>query len=582
MKTSSRKLPFLTLLILLAAAFVCMGSLSTVYAAKQKPAVTESKITLFPDYEDYQIELTGLEEESTVSFSSTKPSVASVDEEGLVTAHKKGSTTIKVKVSQNSKKYTLKLKVTVKDPYYSVTASTEGIFVNDSFTFTVDTHGYDGDVKWTLAGSQYANLSAVSDSDCKVSGIAPGYVTLKLETLGQTETFSIRIYEGSGSLFVIHPNTAPYYSSYKSRSDYNKNTKHYFLIRSYLEKLSATGGGMLVLKEGTYTITNTLCIPSNTTILLEDGVKIVKSDYTGVSWLPATGSLFQTVAYSHTSTPFSGYKGEHDIAIIGEGGATIDINNIMCGAIVCCHVTNLTVKGIRFLNMNTYHFIELDATKNAVISGNYFAGCTASTTARKEAINIDTPDELTHGFNQTWSSFDKTPVKNIYITDNVFENLESAIGTHKYSEDKYHTDVNISGNTFINMSAYAIRAMNWKNPVIIGNVFYNTRDFSLQMTITEDGDTSTLRKGTIMLNGVVGPVITGNLFENCANPITAYHWKNFGAGKSYAITYNDLSEADIAKMKKNRIIDCDTDYIEYFYLYKDFTSETLTMYHFTE
>jgi hypothetical protein len=35
------------------------------------------------------------------------------------------------------------------------------------------------------------------------------------------------------------------------------------LLRSYLERLEKNGGGKLILKKGTYKITNTLYIPSN-------------------------------------------------------------------------------------------------------------------------------------------------------------------------------------------------------------------------------------------------------------------------------------------------------------------------------
>ena len=43
---------------------------------------------------------------------------------------------------------------------------------------------------------------------------------------------------------------------YRNCDSYNKYTKDYFVIRTYLEKLEAAGGGTLTIKKGTYKITN--------------------------------------------------------------------------------------------------------------------------------------------------------------------------------------------------------------------------------------------------------------------------------------------------------------------------------------
>ena len=84
------------------------------------------------------------------------------------------------------------------------------------------------------------------------------------------------------------------YSTYGS--DYvNKYTRDWYLFRSYLEKLEVSGGGKLIVKKGTYNITNTLCIPSNVKITFEDGVVINKTTDTHTKKFHAGVTLFEFV-----------------------------------------------------------------------------------------------------------------------------------------------------------------------------------------------------------------------------------------------------------------------------------------------
>lgn len=48
------------------------------------------------------------------------------------------------------------------------------------------------------------------------------------------------------------------------------------MIRSYLEKLEELGGETIILEAGTYSITNTLYVLSNVSLILKDGVVIKK------------------------------------------------------------------------------------------------------------------------------------------------------------------------------------------------------------------------------------------------------------------------------------------------------------------
>ncbi|MBP5330614.1 MAG: right-handed parallel beta-helix repeat-containing protein [Lachnospiraceae bacterium] len=539
---------------------------------RKKPALKKSAITLYAGWKGCEIAIKNLDEEDTVTYESTKEKVATVDEEGYITPIKKGSTKIKITITDpDGHKYNLKLSVNVKKPYSEVTDSNDVITTNGDFTFRLKRYGHEESVKWSLKGSQYASVEAISDTDCVVTGIAPGEAELTVTCGKFTETFKIDVYEGTGTAFRITEEKRPYKDYFTGRSEYNEYTKDYYVVRSYLERLSTLGGGMLIFAAGTYHFTNTLCIPSNTTILIEDGATLVKTDYTGDPWIEPTQSLFQTVSYSHTQTKFSEYNGEHDITIIGQGSATIDLNFVKSIALTAAHCQRLTVKGISFKNLNSLHFIELDASKDVEISGNVFSGCVPSPTQRKEAINIDTPDEETNGFKQGWTSYDCTPNLNVTISDNVFENLETAIGTHKYSEGMYHTNIVIKNNTFVDVTSYVVRMMNWKDCVVSDNYFMLRERADESKTVN-----------AVILNGAVNPTVTGNLFDNFTTAIKAAHWKNSGSGKIYAETYNKLSKKNLNAMKKNKVVDCTNNYFEVYTVFGDNTDQNLKTYKFTK
>ncbi|OPJ59523.1 right-handed parallel beta-helix repeat-containing protein [Clostridium oryzae] len=322
---------------------------------------------------------------------------------------------------------------------------------------------------------------------------------------------------------------------------YNKYTKNYYMLRSYLERLEKKGGGTLILKSGTYTISNVLFVPSNVTIILKDGVKLVKGNKTGTSKFVSSHSMFQLIrpSYSAKKGIYGEYNGEKNIRIIGEGTAIIDMKYYKEGmAIIAGHNTNLTIENIHFKNINTGHFIEIDATQNATIANNRFEGSKPSPNLNKEAINIDTPDRTTNGWSQQWSKYDKTPDKDIYITNNEFINLDRAVGTHKYSGGEYHQSVVIRDNKIENTRSDAIRVMNWKDTVIENNEIKNV------------ANKSGIYRG-ILASGAINPTIQGNFIEEASRPIQFMPWKNSGPGSKYDITYNVLSQDNEEALKNN-------------------------------
>jgi hypothetical protein len=212
------------------------------------------------------------------------------------------------------------------------------------------------------------------------------------------------------------------------------------------------------------------------------------------------------------------------------------------------------------------HFIELDASKRVVIENNIFQNHKTSRTGMKEAINIDTPDKSTGGIHVIWTSYDCTPNLDVIIRNNSFTNLERAIGTHKYSEGKYHENIQILDNTIDITTSDAIRIINWKKPTITGNNISNVNS----------GD-STDR--AILASGIIHPVIKGNTFIDSARPIQLMPWKNRNAGSQYDITYNEVDNTDITLLLQNYLVRVGEPFIRVNELYEVFTSNTSKYYY---
>lgn len=351
-----------------------------------------------------------------------------------------------------------------------------------------------------------------------------------------------------GKVFKITPKTKPLKASkYAKSSLYNAKTKNYFTIRSYMEKFEKAKKGTLVLKKGTYTITNTILVPSNVTIIFEDGVKIIKGKKTNKKRMPAAITVFQLIRPSkaNKSGVYGGHNGEKNIHFVGKGKVTMNLKYMKYAiGIVMGHNSNVTVDNISFTNMNGAHFIEMDASQNVSVTNCSFKNVQKGSDMVKEAINLDTPDKSTQGFNNAWSKYDKTPNKNVTIENCIFSDLGRAIGTHKYSakgkQQMYHTGIVIRGNQISNMKWDSpIRIMNWKDSVVENNTI---------QSIKQPGKYDT--RG-ILVSGAVNVAVRNNVISGAGRAIQYIAWKNSGPGSSYPITYNSLTDSNMADLGTN-------------------------------
>lgn len=355
--------------------------------------------------------------------------------------------------------------------------------------------------------------------------------------------------------FVITPTSAPYHEKYSDAGDFAKR-KVYYTFLSYMEQLEYTGGGTITVKAGNYAVTNNICIPSNVTMTLENGVTFTKSGTTATDICYAK-SVFTLVPPSKDGTvkTISGYNGTHDVKIIGQGSARINCANVKnCMALAMGHARNVLIQGITFHNQYGSHFVELNSSNNVTFQNCIFEGFKPlDKKSYKECINIDGNDLVTDGFNYDWSAHEKLTCKDIYIKNNTFKNIGTAIGSHTYSTNGstqlYQQNVQILNNTFDGTYNAAIRALNWKDMIVRGNTFMNIQSL-------DDGNGS--KYVAVYLRGVVNPTVTANAFEDCQYyPIrvvlrtTATTDAAVKAG--YADTVSLLSEANWFAMQNNKL-----------------------------
>lgn len=371
------------------------------------------------------------------------------------------------------------------------------------------------------------NVYRNTDSELKSYGATKNQVTdaelqamLNENTIKTIRDYTLRVYSSATNneceryyyadpttTYVITPDDTPYRNTYLNSANYNEHTRHHYVFRAVMDQIERNGRpGAIIVKAGTYKISNEIPIMSNVTIQFEDGVILKKSSTTGDATIDSNNGIFAFVEpeAKETDKKYSGYQGVHDVKLVGpaNGTATLDLASYPVGiALVMAHTKNIDISNLTFIGGNQGHYIELDASQNVVISGCTFNGHMDSENYNKEAINLDTPDKNTQGFIRSWTSYDKTANQNIKIINNVFQDLEVGVGTHSYSENQPHKNIWIERNSFSQCDGAAIMAMNWENVNIIGNTIQN-------VALHEK------KEHALELNGVNSLTVQNNVISN--------------------------------------------------------------------
>ena len=362
--------------------------------------------------------------------------------------------------------------------------------------------------------------------------------------------------------FTIRTDSIPYREKYMDYVNYNSK-KYYYIFLSYMEQLEYAGGGTITVEAGEYPVTNNICIPSNVTLKLKDGVTFKKAGTT-VYDICYAKTIFTIVPPSKDNTvkTVTGYNGSHDVKIQGSGTVVMDCDNVLNAmAIVMGHTKNVTISGITFRNEYGCHFIELNSSKNAVVEKCHFENFKpVDGKSHKECINIDGTDNYIEGFNYDWSAHDKTTCQDVFIRNNTFKNITTAVGSHTYFADgetqKYQTNIQIYDNEVTDTYNAAFRVLNWKDFVIRDNTIKNIHALADTSTGVSDEDSNYV---AMLLRGAVNPTVTQNTFENLTYyPIrvimTTQPNTETAVKGGYPPTVSQISDENWAAMLDNELV----------------------------
>lgn len=217
------------------------------------------------------------------------------------------------------------------------------------------------------------------------------------------------------------------------------------------------------LPAGTYTTEKTLDIYSNTILDLSAGVTLKRS---------GTSSL---IRFGRSTDISNGYDGFKNISIIGSPSSygTLDGNGESTSILRFAHAQNIRLQYLTFINVTKAHHMEFAGSKNVLVDSCKFAGfspvnCLDET--NYEAVQIDILNERHFG---NYGNYDNTVSKDITITNNVFDSVNRGVGSHSGQVGRYFTNINISNNTFNNITGYAIVTTNYTGATITNNQINN-------------------------------------------------------------------------------------------------------------
>jgi hypothetical protein len=351
---------------------------------------------------------------------------------------------------------------------------------------------------------------------------------------------------------TISPKSVPYKKKYMKKTEYNKQTKHYFLLKSYLEKLGSKGGGTLTLQKGTYRIPCTLYIPSNVTIKLEEGVRIVKTRQTETRLLTPTETLFETVSAGKAKTKrtVADYRASKNVKITATGKAVIDLGSASRrSGIYIGHASGVTIEGVSFKNRNAGSYIWIEGSSDVVISKcSFYAGKSASGKKSRMAVRMENIFSDTDTFEGKWSKLDGTKNQGITVDGCTFYKQDIAIGTTDSQTEDTKTlscqnGIAITNNIFSDTTSYAVYAQGWNQPEISGNVMKTAATAKV--------------KSFICGYGVANPTIKGNTFDGCEYTMQFGKTWAGGAGAALLPFNSDLGSASLDVMADNTVKNCD-------------------------
>lgn len=223
---------------------------------------------------------------------------------------------------------------------------------------------------------------------------------------------------------------------------------------------------------GTYYISDTIFISSNTKLVLDKKTVIKKSSS---SKTPVAYMLRCAGNPAKRGCTSGGYSDSANITI---SGGTWDADFVKCnddssGSVFSfSHTTNLTVSGVTIRNCYGTHLIELSAAKKVTIKGCELYGFkSADPKTEKEAIQLDVCHD--EKLMPSGAPYDDTPCTKITISKCSIHDYPRAIGSHIMVDRIYHKSIKIANNNIYNISGAAVYGCNYVSLTISKNTIKN-------------------------------------------------------------------------------------------------------------
>lgn len=234
------------------------------------------------------------------------------------------------------------------------------------------------------------------------------------------------------------------------------------------DEKTAYGHLTIVLQPGTYDITESLLVYSNTTIQAA-GASLIRYTRDKVS-----GNQGRAPLISNACAGKGGYTGAGNITI--EGG-TWDFQGhpggvgygITMEAFRFMHGRNFRIINVTMQNLYRSHFLTIEGVEQVEVRGCVFQNYTDRVT-KKEAIHIDCMHNSNMApSNQDSTVYDDTICNHITVSNCDFSSVPRGVGTHIAVAGLFPSDIVISNNTFTDITYEAIKAYHYKNVLISGN-----------------------------------------------------------------------------------------------------------------
>ncbi|MCR5686186.1 MAG: right-handed parallel beta-helix repeat-containing protein [Lachnospiraceae bacterium] len=258
---------------------------------------------------------------------------------------------------------------------------------------------------------------------------------------------------------------------------------------------------LVTVPAGTYYISRTLVIGSNTCLKLDKDTVIKKNP-----------NPKDPILYMLRTRPGDKGKYADTSKITIEGGmwdaGFIKYNDTSGGTVFfLTHTSNLKILNVTLCNNFGTHLIELGGAKKVTVKGCTLYGFEASgSDVEKEAVQLDICHD--ESISPAGGPFDDTPCSDVTISGCEIYDYPRAVGSHMMVEGIYHRNIKIVGNNIHGISGAAVYGYNYVKAVIKDN---RMTDVGCGIQIKTD---SVVAKTKLKrLDGVKAMTVSGNKFD---------------------------------------------------------------------